>query len=325
MQTLTKLETLVCLLLIVFSLGHNYIETAPAASIKGKFVTYLNGSTAPISTVDIMSDGNLITGDNNGDLMVWNKINGKLERTIHTDSAILMSAGMITPRNYVACGLNNSNIQIYNPADGSLYKTFSAHRGFIYSFSTFPFSPSMSSYLASGSSDGTVVINDVTARKPLVALLAGHKGTVNSIVELPGGKLASASDDKTIIIWDTKKWTKSIQLSDKDKQPVQSLLATKNALISGNNVGHITIWNLMTWKPVNFFMNIHSDQIWSIISLPNGDFASGSFDATIKVWDSKGKVKVTMQANASVWAIAYSNSYLAAGLEASSLNLEIWQ
>ena len=56
--------------------------------------------------------------------------------------------------------------------------------------------------LASGAKDGTVIVWDVAARKPLVPV-PGHKDTVVAVALAPDGKtLATGGIDRNVARWD---------------------------------------------------------------------------------------------------------------------------
>ncbi len=170
-------------------------------------VKNLAGHESSVSTIDTLSNGQLITGDESGVLKVWQvEKEQPLLRTIKTGDSIQMLIASLN--NFAVCGMKNSNIEIWDPSTGSLFKTLIGHASYIYSLATFRYSL-RNNYLASGSNDTTVIIWDISAPNPLIAILKGHTATVNSLTELPSGQLASGSDDATIVIWDEKTWTQS--------------------------------------------------------------------------------------------------------------------
>ena len=102
--------------------------------------------------------------------------------------------------------------------------------------------------LASASDDGTVVLWDVSSRKPRGQPLRGHKGAVTSVAFSPDGRLlASASGDQTVILWD-----------------VVAGKASGQPLVGHEGIG----WGM------------------SVVFSPDGKMlASASSDKTIRLWD----------------------------------------
>lgn len=152
--------------------------------------------------------------------------------------------------------------------------------------------------------------------------LIGHTATVNQIVILSNGNLASCSLDKTVRIWDP---TSGILLRTlTHSTAVQSITVLKNGnLVSGTSESLIKIWNLNTGE-ITRIIRGHTSSICNfdcLFVLNNNDLISGSIDKTIKLWyPFDGTLKlVATNHKSEIRQLAFSKS----GNLISSSNTEI--
>jgi WD40 repeat protein len=142
--------------------------------------------------------------------------------------------------------------------------------------------------LATGSADRTICICDVGTGK-LLATLRGHTHIVKCVCFSPdSSKLASGSDDATIMIWD--------MINMPDFTPtifhghyltVQSLVYSQDGakLLSGSADGTVKIWDSFSGAVLFSFDN-HAAHILSASFMCIENFiVSCSVDHEIKVWD----------------------------------------
>ncbi|CAI7596028.1 unnamed protein product [Penicillium pancosmium] len=117
--------------------------------------------------------------------------------------------------------------------------------------------------------------------------IEGHSLPINSISWSPGGsRLASASIDKTVRIWDSVTG-RSISTLEGHSGWVTSIAWSPDGsqLASASGDQSVRIWDPATGQSI-LTLEGHSDGVWSIAWSPDGSrLASASDDGTVRIWD----------------------------------------
>ncbi|KEY75230.1 hypothetical protein S7711_07144 [Stachybotrys chartarum IBT 7711] len=132
-------------------------------------------------------------------------------------------------------------------------------------------------------------------RKPVIesdwsacfSTLEGHRNAVNSVSWSPDTALvASASDDKSVKIWDPVISQCTLTLEG-HTQPVKSIAWSPNAMYiaSASEDKTIKIWNPEIGQCISTFQG-HTDSVKLLSWSPTGSrLASASNDTTVRIWD----------------------------------------
>jgi WD40 repeat protein len=157
------------------------------------------------------------------------------------------------------------------------------------------------------------------------ATLSGHQGFsagVNAVAIAPDHQtIASASQDKTICLWNIN--TKTLLFTLPEKARINTVAfhpSNAELLASGCHDRAVQLWNLQTRQAKSFIGHRHA--VNAVAWSPDGKvLASGSSDKTVKLWNVEGNLIATLEGHRlAVNAIAFSpqgNIILSASADAS--------
>jgi hypothetical protein len=106
---------------------------------------------------------------------------------------------------------------------------------------------------------------------------------VLNLAVLPDGRLASASADRTIKLWNTHNGQCLATLTGHQKEVITLSVLPNGNLASGAWDGTIKFWDTVSGQCLETLVG-HEGAVSTLTVLPDGRLASGSWDGTIKLW-----------------------------------------
>jgi serine/threonine protein kinase len=146
--------------------------------------------------------------------------------------------------------------------------------------------------LASGCSDSTLRLWNVTSRTQL-AQLARHTDSIVDLAYSPDGKqLATAGSDKTVRLWDVASDSELAVLTG-HTAAVWSVNFSPDGktLASSSKDGTIRLWDVISRKPAGV-LGGRSKPVTSVAFSRDGTLASGSWDHTVRLWDVGSRTQI---------------------------------
>ena len=132
--------------------------------------------------------------------------------------------------------------------------------------------------------------------------LRGHGGPVRALAALADGRLASASFDSTIIIWDLKRG-QAVHVLRQHETAVNALVAPPDGcLISGGDDARIRIW-CETNGPDTSTLTGHVGPVSALAVTTDGRIVSGSWDKTVRLWDASDTGRVVAEHSGAVTSV----------------------
>ncbi|MCI5178470.1 MAG: hypothetical protein D3911_03945 [Candidatus Electrothrix sp. AW3_4] len=129
----------------------------------------------------------------------------------------------------------------------------------------------------------------------------GHRGAIKALVFSADGRyFVSASEDQTIILWDTKTWKKAHTFKAHTGAVLSADLSPDGKyLVSGSKDSTVRLWDILTGTEIRTLSG-HNMAVSAVRFSGDGKLvASGSHDDSIKIWDIfTGELVNTFQGHA---------------------------
>ena len=209
-----------------------------------------------VYALDFLSADNVVSGDQNGRILIWSARTGQTLSEINASSSV-DSLKVLSDGVHLAAGVG-MNINIFNVKTSSLVSTLQGHTSLI---NDLVFQDK--DFLASSSDDRTIRVWNLTTNACLY-VLQGHTNQVYGLTLVSLNLIASGSLDTTVKLWDLSSGRSVRTLTGHGSSIWYSvdMLDFGQTLVSGSYYDRtLKLWNVNTGQQlitVNTGVNINS-------------------------------------------------------------------
>lgn len=202
----------------------------------------------------------LATGSEDDTLAIWDVLTRTILRTIRGHEASVTACSFTPDNNFIISGSTNGDLRLWDVRRGDSMHLAYESEGHDLGVMGCEFSPSVSQInansgnkqylLATCGNDDVVRLFNVTVGKNnkivLASGLSGHQASVMCCRFSPNGKLlASASGDKTVIVWNVETRTILLKLLGHERYVTSCAFSPcNNYIASGSNDKTVIVWKI---------------------------------------------------------------------------------
>jgi len=248
----------------------------------GKQPLVLTGHTGPVNAVAFSTDGTTIaSGSGDGTIRLWS-----VSTCQHVGEALqdenINSICFSPDGSKLAVSCAFLDVKIWDIQTRTCIRIPHGFSRFV------RFSSDGQMLVCAAKSTGIVFIRNWSQDSNMV-IFRGHTDSAQCASFSPDGLyMASASDDRTVRIWDARTSQQAVQPLLAHENAIHSVAISPNGalIVSGSQDSSVCIWNANTGEPWLTPLVGHTDSVHSVCISPNGYLiASASSDKTIRLWN----------------------------------------
>jgi WD40 repeat protein len=283
--------------------------------------------------VDILRDGNVLSGGTDRVLRVWDPQTGRLVSTLPQKHSKSIRDVAVTPDDRYAISASfDETLKVWDLEQEQMVGDLVGHIGAVRAVRVTP----DGGYAISASDDATLRVWDISAMLKggaktdlVVHSLEKHAQPVWGIaVTLDGRQVVSVSEDGQLIVWDlcTGESVRTFRVKEAGLRSV-AVIPGKNQVLVGDKQGVLTVLDLDSGETLATLEG-HRSSVFGIAVTMDGMLAlSASDDNTLRVWDLERKslIQTLTGHGARVYDVAASPDGRWAISAATDAMLKIWR
>jgi WD40 repeat protein/serine/threonine protein kinase len=303
----------------------------------GGTVLTLRGHIGPVNSVTYSPDGlHLASAAADQTVKVWDARTGAAPRTLTGHAGLVYAVRFSPDGTRLASASHDHTVRVWDAKSGAPLLSLRGHNAEIHAVS---YSPD-GARLASASEDGTIMVWDAQGGGRLLTL-RGHTdvprgpgparaspaGVLAVCFSPDGSRLASASWDGTLRIWDARSGVETRALSGHTGWVhAVSYSPDGSRLASASEDGTVRVWDAHSGVEI-LALRGHTDRVSAVAWSPDGTrLATASYDRTLKVRDARtGGELLTLRGHTGwVLAVCFSPDGMRLASAAEDRTVRIW-
>ena len=263
----------------------------------GVEIARLVGHSKSITALAALPDGRLASGSHDNTIRLWDVESGVEFARFKGDGGSVNALAFL-PDDRLASAPNKDTIRLLDLARGAESAYLKGYGSRVTSLAVLSADNGCGLRLASGAVGGHIRVWDVESGA--VRVLKGHTDSVEALTVLPDGRLASASHDHTIRLWDVASRCETGRLKGHGSWVTALVILPATdvqgwRLASGSRDNTIRLWDVSaiveTDEPQ---AHTHAVKALAVLPAVAGEhqvLASGSSDRTIRLWNATSAVE----------------------------------